>query len=327
MKKIYIIGIVAVTLIAAIFLFYMLKGDSLEETLEKVKSYQHYELICDMEMVQNDELKSYEVTVSYLKEKKNEYYKVDLYDKSINQSQIIIKNNEGVYVLTPTLNQVFKFQSNWPDNSPKPYIYSSLLNLLEDNKAEKIDDGYQVEGKITLPNDDRIVKEEIIFDRDLHPLRITCLDKDETELIIVKVKEFNVKKNIKTSVFDQEKVLKETQDQYQSTVSGDILYPVVNLGSYLDSETVSTVEGDKNHILRFTGEKNFTIIESPEVYDETVVNVVDDEVIDLMDGFAYYSDNRLSMLNSGMMCSIYSNDLTKEEMLSIMTSMQSSTTK
>lgn len=327
MKKIYIIGIVAVTLIAAIFLFYMLKGDSLEETLEKVKSYQHYELICDMEMVQNDELKSYEVTVSYLKEKKNEYYKVELYDKSINQSQIIIKNNEGVFVLTPTLNQVFKFQSNWPDNSPKPYIYSSLLNLLEDNKAEKIDDGYQVEGKITLPNDDRIVKEEIIFDRDLHPLRITCLDKDETELIIVKVKEFNVKKNIKTSVFDQEKVLKETQDQYQSTVSGDILYPVVNLGSYLDSETVSTVEGDKNHILRFTGEKNFTIIESPEVYDETVVNVVDDEVIDLMDGFAYYSDNRLSMLNSGMMCSIYSNDLTKEEMLSIMTSMQSSTTK
>lgn len=327
MKKIYIIGIVAVTLIAAIFLFYMLKGDSLEETLEKVKSYQHYELICDMEMVQNDELKSYEVTVSYLKEKKNEYYKVELYDKSINQSQIIIKNNEGVFVLTPTLNQVFKFQSNWPDNSPKPYIYSSLLNLLEDNKAEKIDDGYQVEGKITLPNDDRIVKEEIIFDRDLHPLRITCLDKDETELIIVKVKEFNVKKNIKTSVFDQEKVLKETQDQYQSTVSGDILYPVVNLGSYLDSETVSTVEGDKNHILRFTGEKNFTIIESPEVYDETVVNVVDDEVIDLVDGFAYYSDNRLSMLNSGMMCSIYSNDLTKEEMLSIMTSMQSSTTK
>lgn len=327
MKKIYIIGIVAVTLIAAIFLFYMLKGDSLEDTLEKAKAYSHYELVCDMEMVQNDELKSYEVTVSYLKEKKNEYYKVELYDKSINQSQIIIKNDEGVYVLTPTLNQVFKFQSNWPDNSPKPYIYSSLLELLEDNKAEKIDDGYQVEGKISLPNDDRIVKEEIIFDRKLHPLRITCLDKDETELIIVKVKEFNVKKNIKTSVFDQDKVLKETQNQYQSTMSGDILYPVVNLGSYLDSETVSTVEGDKNHILRFTGEKNFTIIESPEIYDETVVNVVDDEVIDLVDGFAYYRDNRLSMMNSGIMCSIYSNDLTKEEMLSIMTSMQSSTTK
>ena len=33
-------------------------------------------------------------------------------DKSLNQSQIIIKNKKGVYVLTPTLNQMFKFQSS-----------------------------------------------------------------------------------------------------------------------------------------------------------------------------------------------------------------------
>ena len=120
MKKIYIIAIVAVSVIAAIFLFYQFKGDSYKKTLEKVKAYDHYELICDMEMVQNDELKSYEVTVDYLKTKKKEYYKVELYDKSINQAQIIIKNNDGVYVLTPTLNQIFKFQSDWPNNSPKP---------------------------------------------------------------------------------------------------------------------------------------------------------------------------------------------------------------
>lgn len=327
MKKIYIIAIVAISVIAAIFLFYQFKGDSYKKTLEKVKAYDHYELICDMEMVQNDELKSYEVTVDYLKTKKKEYYKVELYDKSINQAQIIIKNNDGVYVLTPTLNQVFKFQSDWPNNSPKPYIYASLLKLLEDNEVEKIDEGYQVEGKITLPNDDRIVKEEVIFDKQLHPLRVTCLDKDETELIIVNVKEFNVKKNIKTSAFDQDAVLKEAKEDYQSVMSGDILYPVVDLGSYLESETVSTVEGDQNHILRFTGEKNFTIIESPEVQDEAVVNVVDDEIIDMVDGFAYYNDNKLSMMNTGMMCSIYSHDLSKQEMIAVLTSMQSSTTK
>ena len=83
-----------------------------------------------MEMVENDELKSYLVNVSYFKEKKDEYYKVELYDKSLNQSQIIVKNTEGVFVLTPTLNQVFKFQSDWPNNSPKPYIYQSLISLL-----------------------------------------------------------------------------------------------------------------------------------------------------------------------------------------------------
>lgn len=326
MKKIYIIGVTIVLVIVSTFLFFKWKGNSLEKTLEKAQAYSKYELICDMEMVQNDELKSYEVKVDFLKNKKQKYYKVELYDKSLNQSQIIIKNKEGVYVLTPTLNQVFKFQSEWPDNSPKPYIYSSLISLLKDNKVEKIKNGYQVEGKIKYPNDARIVKEEIIFDKNLNPQRITCLDKDETEIIIVKVKEFNTKKNIKTQHFNQDKVLEESKSDYK-TVSADILYPVAIMGSTLESETVSTIEGDKNHILRFTGEKNFTIVESQEKKDEAVVNMMNDEVIDLIDGFAYYSDGKLSMINSGVMCSLYSNDLTKDEMVSIMTSMQSSTTK
>lgn len=327
MKKIYIIVITAVVFMISLFLFFKLKGQSLEKTLEKAKGYTKYELVCDMEMVQNDELKSYEVKVDFLKNKKQKYYKVELYDKSLNQSQIIIKNKEGVYVLTPTLNQVFKFQSDWPENSPKPYIYSSLLSLLEDNKAQKTKDGYQVEGKIKYPHDSRIVKEEIIFDKNLSPQRVTCLDKDETEIVIVKVKEFNTKKDLKTKHFQQDKVLEEAKSDYKTAANSDILYPVALMGATLDSETVSTIEGDQNHILRFTGEKNFTIIESQEINDEPVVSVVSDEVIDLIDGFAYYSDGKLSMTNSGMTCSLYSHDLTKEEMVSIMTSMQSSATK
>lgn len=327
MKKVYLIIGAIVIVIISLFLFFKLKNDSLEDVLTKAKRNNKYELVCDMEMVQNDELKSYEVKVDFLKQKKQKYYKVELYDKSLNQAQIIIRNSEGVYVLTPTLNQIFKFQSQWPENSPKPYIYSSLLSVLEDNKATKTKDGYQVEGKVKYPNDKRIVKEEIIFDKDLHPQRITCLDKDETELIIVKIKEFSTNKKIKLSDFDEDKALKEAKEEAQTTVSSDILYPVDLMGSTLDSETVSTIEGDRNHILRFTGDKNYTIVESQEDNQDTLVNIADEQVVDLVDGFAYYTQGKLSMVHSGLYCSIYSNDLTKEEMLSIMTSMQSSTTK
>lgn len=327
MKKVYLIIGAIVIVIISLFLFFKLKNDSLEDVLTKAKRNNKYELVCDMEMVQNDELKSYEVKVDFLKQQKQKYYRVELYDKSLNQAQIIIKNQEGVFVLTPTLNQIFKFQSQWPENSPKPYIYSSLLSVLEKNKATKTKDGYQVEGKVKYPNDQRIVKEEIIFDKKLNPQRITCLDKDETELIIVKVKEFHTNKTIKLSYFDEEKALKEAKEASQSSVSNDILYPVALMGSSLDSETVSTIEGDKNHILRFTGDKNYTIVESQEINQDAVVNVIDEEVVDLVDGFAYYCQGKLSMVNSGIFCSIYSHDLTKEEMISIMTSMQSSTTK
>lgn len=39
----------------------------MDETLKEAKSMSSYQLVCDMEMTQNDELKSYEVKVDYLK--------------------------------------------------------------------------------------------------------------------------------------------------------------------------------------------------------------------------------------------------------------------
>ena len=46
----------------------------MDETLKEAKSINSYQLVCDMEMTQNDELKSYEVKVDYLKKDKQKYY-------------------------------------------------------------------------------------------------------------------------------------------------------------------------------------------------------------------------------------------------------------
>lgn len=37
-------------------------------------------------------------------EGEDEYFKVSMIDKSLNQEQIILKNKEGVFVVTPSLN-------------------------------------------------------------------------------------------------------------------------------------------------------------------------------------------------------------------------------
>ena len=52
-----------------------------------------YHLECNMEMIQNDELKTYKIDVDYLK-KETDFFRVQLYDKTLNQSQTIIKNQE-----------------------------------------------------------------------------------------------------------------------------------------------------------------------------------------------------------------------------------------
>ena len=230
MKKIYLIISIIVILVAG-FLFYCMKGNSLKSTLEEAKKVNNYQLVCDMEMSQNDELKSYEVKVEYLKKDKQKYYRVELYDKSLNQSQIIIKNKKGVYVLTPTLNQMFKFQSDWPENSPKPYIYHYLIQLLENNKVKKIEKGYQVEAKVKYPNDTRIVIQEVIFDKKLKPLIVLCLDQDETEIVTCKVNEFHKNKNFKEKHFNQNQALKESKKDVKTSANNDVLYPVSLLGA------------------------------------------------------------------------------------------------
>ena len=324
MKKIYLIISIIVILVAG-FLFYRMKGNSLKSTLEEAKKVNNYQLVCDMEMSQNDELKSYEVKVEYLKKEKQKYYRVELYDKSLNQAQIIIRNKKGVYVLTPTLNQMFNFQSNWTENSPKPYIYSYLIQLLDDNKVKKIEKGYQIEAKVSYPNDPRIVKQQVIFDKKLKPLIVLCLDKDEGEVISVKVNEFKTNVKFDQKHFNQNQALKESKNNNRVSSQLDVLYPVALLGSKLESETVSTIEGDKNHILKFIGDKNFTMVES--LAGDQMIQIEKEEIVDLVDGFAYYQPGKLTMIHQGVLCSLYSRDLTKEEMVSVMTSIQSSSTK
>lgn len=48
-------------------------------------------------------------------------------NKANEHKQIILRNNDGLYVITPSLNKSFKFESTWPDNSSQSYILSSLI--------------------------------------------------------------------------------------------------------------------------------------------------------------------------------------------------------
>ena len=51
------------------------------------------------------------------------------------------------------------------------------------------------------------------------------------------------------------------------------------------------------------------------------------EVIDLVDGVAFYNEGQLTMMKSGILCKLYSEDLSKEEMVSVISSMQTSSLK
>lgn len=328
MNKKYVIVIMVGALIIGGFAFFKLKSRSLKQALKDVQEYKDYELVCQMEMLENDELKTYQVTSTFASIDKQDFYKVELYDKSLNQSQVIVRNDIGVFVLTPSLNQAFQFQSEWPNNSPKPYIYQSLLTFLQEQKNEKVKDGYIVTGEMKYENDDRVKSQEVKFDKDLNPQYVNVFDADGTEIIKLTVTSFKPNQKIKKEDFNKDTIMKTSQSQYKETASSLPLYPVALMGSTLENEKVSTIDDTTNHILKFTGDKSFTIVESSSSTKDTVnVVKVNSDMIDLLDGFAYVEDNQMTYVSSGVVCSLYSNDLTKEEMLSVLTSMQASNVK
>ncbi len=64
---------------------------------KKISKVSGYQLEAEMELINNEDSYKYDVTVSY---KKDDNYRVSLRNKTNNHEQIILKNEDGVYVMT-----------------------------------------------------------------------------------------------------------------------------------------------------------------------------------------------------------------------------------
>src|SRR4051794_11804790 len=55
----------------------------------------------------------YQVEVAFSPE---HFYRISLTNATKDVTQIVLRNEEGVFVLTPHLKKSFRFQSDWPEN-------------------------------------------------------------------------------------------------------------------------------------------------------------------------------------------------------------------
>src|SRR5699024_8211081 len=87
---------------------------------ENIESMDGYKAKAEMSMLTGQEEQKYGIDVWH---KKEDFYRVELSnDRDEQGNQVILKNEEGVFVLTPALNKKFKFQTEWPENSSQPYL-------------------------------------------------------------------------------------------------------------------------------------------------------------------------------------------------------------
>ena len=108
-KKI-VAGLLVLVVIAVAAFRIFFGGNEIDDLLSKQnETLTSYELKGTMEMSSGEEVRNYNVEVSYKKDGEEDLFKVSLLDTNINQLQLIVRNTDGVFVLTPSLNQVYYF--------------------------------------------------------------------------------------------------------------------------------------------------------------------------------------------------------------------------
>ena len=150
-----------------------------------VESSKSYIVESKMEIYNAEDTFSYNVSVYYMDD---DYFKVDMVNTLSNHEQVILRNNNEVYVVTPSLNKSYKFVSEWPYNSSQSYILNSLVRDIkedDDIKFEEVDECYTLTVDVDYPNNDNLKYEVLYFDKKMKLKQVAVYD--EEDIVAIKV--------------------------------------------------------------------------------------------------------------------------------------------
>lgn len=292
---------------------------------DDVESSKSYIVESNMEIYNAEDTFSYDVKVFYMDD---DYFKVDMINTLSNHEQVILRNNNEVYVVTPSLNKSYKFVSEWPFNSSQSYILNSLVKDIENDEDivfEELDNGYSLKVDVNYPNNDELEYELLMFDKKMNLKSVVVYDKEDIVSIKVDFKKIDFKAGLSVDDFSVDKMIEENccsnevEESSETSKIDDVIYPLyVPANTYLKNrEFVNTDDGERV-ILTFNGDKNFVLIEEvSNVSDEFEIIPVYGDPLMLSDTIGALSTNSLSWTVDNVDYYLASNDLTTFEIMQI----------
>lgn len=195
------------------------ESDVIKDLTKKINDSKAYYVDGTLEIVNNEDVYTYNVNVSY-KEKDN--YKVSLVNTVNNHEQIILRNSDGVYVVTPRINKSFKFQSDWPYNNSQVYLLGPLLDDITNDvnrTFEKVDDGSKIIVAANYPNNSKLVKQEILLDKSNNIKKVTVFDNNGTAQITMKFNKIDLNSKFNDNYFDLKQIIDIKEDNTDNTTN------------------------------------------------------------------------------------------------------------
>ena len=287
----------------------------------------NYELNGKLAVVNNDDVFNYDVSVSY---KDKDYYRVVLKNLSNNHEQIILRNDDGVYVVTPSLNKSFKFQSDWPYNNSQTYIIKNIINDINNDSMSSVtenNNSYVITSNVNFPNNNKLKKQKVTINKNLDLEKVEILNEEDINMMTFVVDNINYKPIYSEDFFEINSIInnanssQDNPSEQTDTTStlDDIIYPLyIPTGTVLtNEEKVSKTDGERI-ILTFGGDKPFTLVEETTNKEKefTVVPTYGEPFL-LIDTVAALSDNSINWVSNGVEYYIVSDVLAQNELIEV----------
>ncbi|CAM2980716.1 outer membrane lipoprotein-sorting protein [Paenibacillus sediminis] len=212
----------------------------LDEVVGKLESYQGSGT---MTLHTGETPQQYKVEVWY---QSPSYYRISLTNAQKDVQQIVLRNDDGVFVLTPSLNKSFRFQSDWPENQGQVYLYQTLVNSILSDQSRQFTsdkDSYVFEVAANY-NTHALVRQKIWLNKENYaPKQVQVSDSEANVVVEVKFDQFQFGKKFDKDSFDMERNM--------AVVTPDALGSMLQVdenGNPIDTDkdkSAATAEGSK----------------------------------------------------------------------------------
>ena len=278
-----------------------------------------YKIEADLEIMNNDEVYNYYVESSY--DKKRGYYKVTITNKANDFKQIILKNDNGVFLLTPSMNKSFRFSSDWPYNNSQIYLYDRVIDDINGDSNRKYEfrnNKYIYNTKVSYSNNSKLTNQKIIFDHKYRLKQVDVYDKDNNICMKLTINKISFSPKFSKNYFKlcDDYINKNTKE----TMSiDDIIYPLfLPNGTKLVDEKKINKDNGQRVIMTYDGEKSFLLVEETlDVLNDLTIIPSSGEPFQLMDTIGVMSENSLNWISGNMEYYLVSDVMDKDELVEI----------
>ncbi|NMI04360.1 DUF4367 domain-containing protein [Paenibacillus sp. SZ31] len=200
----------------------------LNEVVGEMESYQGAGV---MTLHTGDSPQQYKVEVWH---QKPSYYRIALTNAKKDVTQIVLRNDEGVFVLTPSQNKSFRFQSNWPDNQGQVYLYETLIRSITGDTTRQFADEKEsyVFDVAANYNTHALVRQKIWLNKsDYAPKQVEVSDSNANVVVDVKFDSFKFGAAFEKDAFDMQRNMTANTEEGGKTGTDSGVAPAEQTGN------------------------------------------------------------------------------------------------